>query len=76
MMQGDFIPLHDHTTRPLSQHLTIVAKGRVEVNFPNTGETLAYVAGDVFDYTPEQQAHEITATEDSILFNVFKATLP
>lgn len=75
-MQGDTIPLHDHTTRPLSQHVTIVCKGSVSVNFPDTGETLNYTAGDCFDYLPEQQKHEIVATADAILFNVSKAVIP
>lgn len=76
MLQGDTIPLHDHTTRPLSQHVTIVAKGLVEIRFPNTGESLGFIAGDFFDYTPEQQSHEIVALEDSILFNIAKAVVP
>lgn len=75
LSQGEVVPLHDHTTRPLSQHITIVAKGLVKINCPGAGETLTLVAGDLVDFTPAQQCHEILAIEDSIVFNIAKAVI-
>lgn len=75
LSQGEAVPLHDHTARPLSQHITIVAKGLVKIYCPCAGETLTLVAGDMVDFSPEQQRHEILAIEDSIIFNIAKAAL-
>jgi quercetin dioxygenase-like cupin family protein len=72
MAAGDTVPEHTH---PEGQgHVTIVAKGRARIAGPAIDVTLE--AGQLIDFTPEQQTHGIYSLEDgTVVFNVYREVI-
>lgn len=76
MSEGEEVPLHDHSARVESQHVTICASGSIRCEFPD-GRTKDLVAGDLYDFADDEQAHRIIATSDgTVFFNIAKTVPP
>jgi quercetin dioxygenase-like cupin family protein len=70
MAAGDSV--REHTHQVGYGHVTICAKGRARISGPSIDVTLE--AGQMIDYTDEQQTHGISSLEDgTVVFNVLKA---
>lgn len=70
MDAGEAVKEHTHPVE--HGHITICAKGRARIAGPKFEIVLN--AGDMIDYTDEQQTHGITALDDdTVVFNVLKA---
>lgn len=71
---GQGVPMHTH--KPDTEHITIVCKGAALVR----GEgfhPFTIDAGQVYDYPPTQQTHELVALHDgTVLLNVPKGIAP
>ncbi len=71
MDAGDTVPMHDHSFRPTSKHITIVLKGSISITFAPSGSERLVPAGELIDYDEDQQKHMITALEDgTVILNI------
>jgi len=67
--KDDILPLHSHSIE--TQHITIVLKGKIHLSGPNLNKKINQ--GEIYDYTDDQQTHEITALEDNtVILNIPK----
>lgn len=72
LKEGESVPLHDHTERQMTKHITIVASGTVLIGIPDLGEDWVVTGPAIFDYNDKQQKHSIKAITDAVFFNVIK----
>jgi quercetin dioxygenase-like cupin family protein len=73
MDAGDVVPMHDHTNRPATSHITIVLKGSISITFASSGKERLVPAGELIDYASDQEQHMFTALEDgTIVLNIMR----
>lgn len=69
---GESVPLHTHVGRPGTEHITIVAKGAVEISGDGF-EPVTLQVGALYDYKPNEQTHRLVALADgTVIFNIPK----
>lgn len=73
LKEGESVPIHDHTDRPMTKHITIVASGTILISIPDLGEDWVVNGPTIFDYSDKQQKHSIKAITDTVFFNVIRA---
>lgn len=71
---GEKVPMHKHS--PEYEHITICAKGEINIDFPNSDVLVKLLSGDMIDYAKDQQEHEIEAVTDAVVFNIPKKKAP
>lgn len=73
LKEGESVPIHDHTDRPMTKHITIIASGTVVIDFPDLGENWVATGPSLVDYDDKHQKHSIKAITDAVFFNIIKA---
>lgn len=72
MDAGESVP--EHTHKAGQGHITICASGRARIAGP--AFEIVLNAGDLIDYTEEQQTHGIYALDDgTTVFNVYREVI-